>query len=216
MQESKIILLIFKILFNFEDIDINKIYQTETNINSRNNIDFITNGELLINEKANNNNNYYNYNSFQVNNQINRTYDNKLFDGNEINDNLFNSNGLNNIYKNSTTEFNIIKKNINNEKKDLHRSQNKKKNIKINSKIVKKALLKKNQSNKINAKIPLDKNKSLNKPININLNHKKIVKEPTDNNSKINIKSKISLMKQDKNKNAQKQPMNKINKNMVI
>ena len=199
--------------FNFEDIDINKIYQTETNINSRNNIDFITNGELLINEKANNNNNnYYNYNSFQVNNQINRTYDNKLFDGNEINDNLFNSNGLNNIYKNSTTEFNIIKKNINNEKKDLHRSQNKKKNIKINSKIVKKALLKKNQSNKINAKIPLDKNKSHNKPINININHNKIVKEPTDNNSKINIKSKISLMKQDKNKNPQKQPMNKINK----
>ena len=193
--------------FNLEDIETNKIFQTEANVDSRNNIDFITNEELLYNEKANNNNDY---NSYQVNNQINSTYDYQIFGGNEINNNLYSSNGLNNIYKNNNTEFNIIKKNANNEKKDLYRNQNKKKNIKINTKIVKKALLNKNQSNKINVKIPLDKNRSHNKYLNININHNKKVKEPTDNNSRINIKSKISLMKQDKRKNTQKEPMNKI------
>ena len=195
--------------FNLEDIETNKIFQTEANVDSRNNIDFNTNGELLINDITNNNNDY---NSYQVNNQIKSTYDYQIFDGNEINNNLYSSNGLNNIYKNNTTEFNIIKKNTNNEKKDLYRNQNKKKNIKINTKIVKKALLNKNQSNKINVKIPLDKNRSHNKYINININHNKKVKEPKDNNSRINIKSKISLIKQDKSKNTQKQPMNKISK----
>ena len=196
--------------FNLEDLDTNKIFQTETNIDSRNNIDFITNEDLLINEKANNNNNY---GSFQINNQINSSNDYKIFDGNEINNTLYSTNDLNNIYKNNPTEFSIIKKNINNEKKDLYKNQNNKKNFKINTKIVKKALLNKNQSNKINAKIPLDKNKSKNKNINLNINHNKIVKEPTDNNSKINIKSKISSMKQIKNKNNQKQPMNRMGKN---
>ena len=202
--------------FNLEDLETNKIFQTETNIDNRNNIDFITNEDLLINEKANNNNNNNNYNSYQINNQINSSNDYKIFHRNEINNTLYGKNALN-IYKNNTTEFSIIKKNINDEKKDLYKNQNKKnkKNyFKINSKIVKKALLNKNKSNKIKDKIPLDKNKSKNKNININLNltHNKIVKEPTDNNSKKNIKSKISSMKQIKSKNNQKEPMNKMSK----
>ena len=196
--------------FNLEDIDANKIFQTETNIDNRNNNDFITYEDLLINEK---NNNYNNYNTYEINNQINNSNDYKIFNGNEINNTLYSTNDLNNIYKNNITEFSIIKKNINNEKKDLYKNQKKKKSFKINTKIVKKALLNKNQSNKINVKLPLDKNKSKNKNININLKHNKIVKEPTDNNSKINIKSKISSMKQIISKNNQKQPMNKMGKN---
>jgi hypothetical protein len=195
--------------FNIKDIDTNKIFQTEANIDARNNYDFITHGELFINENNNNNNDY---NLYQINNQINSSNDYRIFDGNESNNNLYSTNDLNNIYKNNSTEFNFINKNINNEKMDFYKNQNKnkKKYLKVNTKIVKKVFTNKNQSNKKNFKIPLDKNRSRNK--DMNMNHNKNVKEPTDNNSKINIKSKISLMKQNKSKNNQKQPMNKISK----
>jgi hypothetical protein len=195
--------------FNLKDIDTNKIFQTEANIDTRNNYDFITHGELFINENNNNNNDY---NLYQINNQINSSNDYRIFDGNESNNNLYSTNDLNNIYKNNSTEFNFINKNINNEKMDFYKNQNKnkKKYLKVNTKIVKKVFTNKNQSNKKNFKIPLDKNRSRNK--DMNMNHNKNVKEPTDNNSKINIKSKISLMKQNKNKNTQRQPMNKISK----
>ena len=190
--------------FNLEDFNSNKIFQTETNIDRKNNLDFITNGELLINKTTNNNS----YDLYQINNQINSSYDYKIFDGNKIRNTLYTSNDLNNIYKSNTTQYNMIKKNISNEKKALYKNPKNKKKIKI-TRIVKRALLNKNQNNKANVKMPLDKNCNRSK----NKNYNKIDKEPKDNNSKINInKGKIYLLKQDKNKNSQKQPMNKISK----
>ena len=191
---------------NLEDIDANRIFQTETNIDNKNNtIDFNTTGDLLINEKINKNN----YNLYQINNQKNISFDYKILDGNGFNNALNGTNGLNNIYKNNASDINIIKKNIRDEKKEVYKNQKYKKNIKINTKIIKKKLINKNKSNKMNIKLPLDKNES-NK--NHNHNHNKIVKEPTDSNSKINIKSKISLIKQEKNRNTKREPMNQISK----
>ena len=180
-------------VFNTNDIEINKIFQTETNIDNRNNYDFNTFGEILTNEKTNNNDLYQN------NNQINSTYDYKIFVGNENNNALNSINGLNNIYNFNTTDISI-------------QNQNNKKKIKNIPKKIKNPILNIKESSKIDAKIPLDKNKPKNKKYT---KIAKIVKEPIDSSSKINIKSKISLMKQNKNKNAQRQPMNRINKKGV-